>query len=96
MKEISVRKVHGASALSVSNRLSAEFLVLILIANVIIVLPAWYYANEWLNSFAFRTELNPLTFMASMAIMIVIALVAISYQTIKAAFTNPAEVLRNE
>ena len=96
LKEISVRKVHGASALSVSNRLSAEFLVLILIANVIIVLPAWYYANEWLNSFAFRTELNPLTFMASMAIMIVIALVAISYQTIKAAFTNPAEVLRNE
>ncbi|WPP49705.1 ABC transporter permease [Catalinimonas niigatensis] len=95
-KEVSIRKVLGAPLGSILGLLSKEILLLILIANLLAWPVAWYFMREWLSRFAYHTEMNIFTYLLAAVLAIVITLVTISSQTIKAALTNPATVLRND
>ncbi len=95
-KEIGIRKVVGASVAQVVGLLSKEFLVLVLIANVIAWPVAWYAMRRWLEDFAYRIELGLGVFILAGLMALVIALVTVSWQTIRAATANPVEALRYE
>jgi putative ABC transport system permease protein len=95
-KEIGVRKVLGADVLSITTLLSKEFVLLVIISNCIAFPVAWYFANEWLTTFANHAPLDPLLFLITMAIAITITLATISLQTVKAAMTDPIKSLRYE
>lgn len=95
-KEIGVRKVLGAGVFSITKLLSKEFIVLVVVANVISIPVAWYFASQWLEKFAYRTTLNPLLFVWTTLIGVTITLLAVGYQTIRAAKTDPVKSLRYE
>ena len=95
-KEISIRKVLGASVQSIVALLSKEFLMLVLIAIAIATPLAWWAMNKWLQDFAYRTTIQWWVFVIAAIIAILIALITISSQAIKAALTNPVKNLRTE
>jgi len=95
-KEIGIRKVMGASFFDIVSRLSKEFMVWIAAANLIAWPVAYYATNRWLENFAYRTEVNIGTFIFSGGIVLAIAFLTISFQTIKAATANPVRSLRYE
>jgi ABC-type antimicrobial peptide transport system permease subunit len=95
-KEIGIRKVLGASIAGIAALLSKDFLKLIIISFVIAFPIAWYYMNIWLQDFAYRININWVVFFAAGLGAIVIALLTISYQAIKAAIANPVKSLRAE
>ncbi|MBN8823306.1 MULTISPECIES: ABC transporter permease [unclassified Spirosoma] len=95
-KEIGVRKVLGASVASIVALLSKDFLKLVLIAIVVATPLAWYIANQWLQSFAYKIELTWWFFILAGLIAIVIALATVSFQSVKAALMNPVKSLRSE
>jgi len=76
--------------------LSKEFLLLILIAIIIASPIAYYFSNQWLQDFAYRTNISWWVFLIAGAGAIVIALITVSFQAIKAAVANPVESLRSE
>lgn len=94
--EIGIRKVMGATVPSILGLLSKEFLKLIGIAFVLALPVAWYFIQSWLRDFAYRTELDLMVFVYTAIATIAIVLVTISWQTLKAAFLNPAESIRVE
>jgi putative ABC transport system permease protein len=95
-KEIGIRKVLGASMSSVVGLISREFIWLVFISMVIAWPVAWYIANRWLVSFAYRIEIEIWIFLLAGLLVLMIALLTVSYQSIKAALTNPVETLRYE
>ena len=95
-KEIGVRKSMGASVFSLSILLSKEFTKLVVIAFVPAAILAWYISDTWLNGFAYRIDINPLVFVLSGVAAILIAWFTVSYQSIKAATSNPVNSLRYE
>ncbi|MCW3119311.1 MAG: macB 22 [Chitinophagaceae bacterium] len=95
-KEISIRKVLGASIGSVFGLLSGEFLKLILIALVIASPLAWYAANKWLQEYTYRIHISWWMFIIAGGASIMITLFTLSFQLIKAALVNPAKSLRSE
>jgi len=95
-KEIGIRKTLGASLPSILILLSKDFSLWILIANVIAVPVVYYFMSGWLEEFAFRISINPLTFVIAGIATILIALLTAAYQTLKAALINPVESLRDE
>jgi len=95
-KEISIRKVLGASVNQIVGILSKEFIVLVVTSMLIAFPLAWYFMGDWLNSYAYRIDLNWLPFAASAIIAGVIALATIGMQTFKAAVSNPSDRLRDE
>jgi putative ABC transport system permease protein len=95
-KEIGVRKSMGASVFNLSILLSKEFTKLVVIAFIPAAILAWYISDAWLDSFAYRVDINPLVFMLSGVAAIVIAWLTVSYQSIKAASANPVNSLRYE
>jgi putative ABC transport system permease protein len=95
-KEIGIRKVLGAEVISISSLLSKEFLTLVIVANLIAFPLAWYFADQWLQNFANRTEVRPMIFISTLLIAVGITLLTISFQTIKAAMTDPVKSLRYE
>ena len=95
-KEIGIRKILGASVSGIVCLLSKDFLKLVLVANLIAWPIAYYAMNQWLQSFAYRIDLGISTFILSGLIALLIALLTVSYQAIKAARANPVEALRYE
>ena len=95
-KEIGIRKVLGASVVSITTLLSKDFLKLVLIAIVIASPIAWYAMNQWLNDFAYRIDIEWWVFALAGLLAVSIALVTISFQAIKAALMNPVKSLRSE
>jgi putative ABC transport system permease protein len=95
-KEIGIRKVLGANVASVARLLSKEFLLLILVANLIACPLSWYMADQWLQKFAYRTTIGPTIFILTIVAGFTITLVVVSAQTIKAAMSNPVDSLRSE
>ena len=95
-KEIGVRKVLGANALQLVRLLSKDFLVLVVIAALVAFPIAWWAMQKWLSDFAYRTSIDWWVFALAATASIVIALVTISTQSIKAAMMNPVKSLRTE
>jgi putative ABC transport system permease protein len=95
-KEIGVRKVLGASVLQIVSLLSKDFMQLVLLAFVITTPVAWWAMHKWLQNYAYRTTINWWIFGLCRMAMILIALLTLSFQTIKSAITNPVKSLRTE
>lgn len=95
-KEIGMRKVLGATITGIVALLSRDFLKLVLIGFVVAVPLTWYGMEKWLENFAYRTEIGPGVFLAAGAVALFVALLTVSWQSIKAAIANPVESLRNE
>jgi ABC-type antimicrobial peptide transport system permease subunit len=95
-KEIGVRKVLGASVFSLWKMLSKEFVALVIISCVIAAPLAWYFLNKWLLNYSYRTEISWWIFVAAGAGALIITLLTVSYQAIKAALMNPVKSLRTE
>ncbi|WP_421877329.1 ABC transporter permease [Marinoscillum sp.] len=96
VKEIGVRKVLGASVPSIVLLLSKDFTKLILISAVIAIPPAYYYMNQWIGGFAYASSISWYTFLVAGLIALFIGLFTISFQSIKAAMTNPVNSLKDE
>lgn len=96
IKEIGIRKVMGASTGSIVTLLSQDFIRLIIIALFIASPAAWYFMNDWLQSFAYRINIGWEVFVIAGIFAIAIALITISFQAIKAAMANPVKSLRTE
>ena len=95
-KEISVRKVLGASIFSIVYLLSGKFTRLILIAVIIAVPVSWLAIDSWLKTFAYRIDVNWIIFLAASLTALFIAWSTVSYESIKAAIANPVKSLRTE
>ncbi|MEP7317859.1 MAG: ABC transporter permease [Panacibacter sp.] len=95
-KEIGVRKVLGASVTGIVQLLSKDFLKLVLISIVIATPVAWWAMSKWLQSFTFRVDISWWMFALAGIIAILIALLTVSLQAIKAAIVNPVKSLRTE
>jgi putative ABC transport system permease protein len=95
-KEIGIRKVLGASVSGLVLLLSKEFMALVALANLIAWPIAYYAMNRWLQGFAYRIELGPGVFILGGVLALVIALLTVSAQAIRAARANPVEALRYE
>ena len=95
-KEISIRKVLGASISSLWFNLSKEFLQLVIISFLIGAAISWYYMNRWLAQYTYKTDVSWWVFIVTMGISIVVCLVTVSWQAIKAALNNPVKSLKSE
>jgi putative ABC transport system permease protein len=95
-KEIGIRKVLGANVAGLIALLSKDFLKLVIIAILIALPIAWYLMNNWLQDFAYRVNISWWIFILSGAAALMIALVTVSFQSIKAALANPVKNLRTE
>jgi putative ABC transport system permease protein len=95
-KEISIRKILGASLLSIVSLLSGSFMRLVMLAILIALPLAYYFANTWLQDFAYRIDMGWWVFLAGGSLAVGIALFTVSLQSIKAAAMNPAKNLRSE
>jgi len=95
-KEIGIRKVLGASVPGLVQMLSGDFVKLVLIAFVIAVPVAWYFMTMWLKDFVYRVDLSWWIFLLAGGVALLIALLTVSFQAIKAALMNPVKSLRTE
>ena len=95
-KEIGVRKVHGASIPNIIFLLYKDVMYLVLIAAVLIVPIAYYIITEWMGNFAYRTELNYLTFVAVAAFAMLFAFLTVAFHSLKTARMNPVQSLKYE
>lgn len=95
-KEISIRMVLGASMNMVFRLLTQNFVILVLISFAMAAPVAWILMNKWLQDFVYKTNLSWDIFVISGACALVIALVTVSYQAVRAARANPVTNLRSE
>ena len=95
-KEIGIRKVLGASVVSITTLLSKDFLKLVVIAIVIASPIAYYFMNQWLQDFAYRVNIEWWLFASAAIVAVLIAVLTIGYQAIKAALMNPVKTLKSE
>jgi ABC-type antimicrobial peptide transport system permease subunit len=95
-KEIGLRKILGASVPNITALISKQFILLVLISNLIAWPAAYYFMNKWLQDFAYRIDISWWVFVLSGGLTSIIAMLTIGYQAIKAATANPVEALRYE
>ena len=95
-KEIGIRKVLGASVSQIVSVLSKDFVFIVLLAFVIAAPLAWWASYKWLENFAYRTNISWWVFALSGFAMLLIALLTLSIQTIRASMANPVKSLRTE
>lgn len=96
LKEVGIRKVLGASTNHLMMTLNTRFVVLVLIALVFASPMAWYFVQDWLSEFQYRVPLTPWIFIGAGLITIVISLITVSFQALRAIRANPANTLRVE
>lgn len=96
IKEIGIRKVLGATVQNVVTMLSRDFIKLVLISNLVAWPIAWYALNKWLSDFAYRINISWGVFIIAGVAALLIALLTVSFQAIKAAIANPVKSLRTE
>jgi putative ABC transport system permease protein len=95
-KEIGIRKVFGASSGRILIMMNSQFIKLIIISLVIATPFSWWAFSAWLESFAYKIDINPLIFMMAGLGELILALVSVGYLSIKASTLNPAAVLKEE
>ena len=95
-KEIGIRKVMGASIPGIVLLLSRDFIKLVLVALCLAVPLAWFGMQQWLNHYSYRINISPWVFVGVGLSAILIALLTVSFQSIKAALMNPVKSLRSE
>jgi len=95
-KEIGVRKVMGASITNLWGMLSKDFVILVGISLVVAMPLAWYFMNNWLQKYQYRSDMAWWIFVAAGVGALLITLLTVSYQSIKAAMANPVNSLRSE
>ena len=95
-KEIGIRKALGSDTWQIMMNFSRDTLKWILVANLIAWPVAWFYMNNWLQAFAYKTEINLWIFLAATVLVIIIAILSISYQVIRTTKINPAVALKHE
>jgi putative ABC transport system permease protein len=95
-REVGVRKVLGASVPSIVRLLSGEFLKLVIIANILTWPLAYYAMNRWLQNFAYRITIGFASFILTAVLAFTVAIITVSFQSIRAALANPVESLRYE
>jgi len=95
-KEIGIRKVLGATVSSIVKHISREFVVLVVIANVIIWPLAYFIMNQWLQKFAYRISIGRWSFVLTSMGVLVVSLLTVSWQILRAATANPVDSLRYE
>ena len=95
-KEIGIRKILGASISNIWKMLSRDFVMLVLVSCFIAIPVAWYFMDGWLEKYEYRTEISWRVFVMTIAGTLTITLLTVSFQSIKAAVTNPVNSLRSE
>jgi putative ABC transport system permease protein len=95
-KEIGIRKVLGASVLGITQLLSKDFLRLVMLAFLIASPVAWWAMDNWLSSYSYRIHISWGIFVLVFFLSVIIALITVSFQSVKAALMNPAKSLRSE
>ena len=95
-KEIGVRKVLGASVGNLWQLLSKEFTILVVISSLIAIPLAWYYIQNWLQQYEYRTNISIWIYIIAGLGALLLTLITISFQTIKAAISNPVKSLKTE
>jgi predicted permease len=95
-REIGIRKVLGATASSIVLLLSREFFILVILANIVAWPAAWYVMARWLQNYAYHAPLNPLVFVGAAVSALLIALLTVSFQAVRAALSEPVESIRYE
>ncbi|HEV2479127.1 MAG TPA: ABC transporter permease [Puia sp.] len=96
IREIGIRKVLGASVTSLTTMLAKDFIWLVLVSFVIAVPIAWYAMNQWLGNYDYRVNIGWSVFALSGGLALLIAILTVSYQSIRAALANPVKNLRSE
>jgi putative ABC transport system permease protein len=96
VKEIGIRKVLGASVSGLVALLSQDFLKMVGLAIIIAAPLAWYFMHQWLEGFAYRTNISYWVFVITAVIAIVITILTVGFRAIRAAAANPVDSLRNE
>jgi len=95
-KEISVRKVMGAETGHIVTLISKGFLYLVGVSCLIAFPIAWYFMDQWLEPFPYKTNISPVTFLLSAGLVLLITLLTVSFHTVKAALMNPVKSLKAE
>jgi putative ABC transport system permease protein len=95
-KEIGIRKVLGASVAGITQMLAREFVALVIVAIIVAVPVAWWASSKWLQDFTYRISIGWVTFVVAGSTAILIAVLTVSFQSVKAAIANPVESLRND
>ncbi|MDP8241697.1 MAG: ABC transporter permease, partial [Candidatus Celaenobacter antarcticus] len=96
LKEIGIRRVMGASSLNITKLLVSNFLKWVALANIIALPLAWLASKKWLQGFAYKINLNVVTFILAALISIFAAIITVSFQSIKAAHSNPVDAIKYE
>ncbi len=95
-KEVGIRKVLGAGMTSILSLLSREYVWMVCIANVVALPIVWFLGRSWLNSFEYKTTLNPGLFLIALGVALTLAIVTVCFQVLKTALMNPVKTLQDE
>lgn len=95
-KEIGIKKVLGASVFQLWQMLSRDFVLLVVIATMLSIPISYYFMNSWLQNYEYRTQISIWIFVSASTATLLITLLTVSFQTMKAAITSPVNSLRSE